>query len=732
MQTHTKFLCTAGLVASTAFAFTSAHAADSAKPTALDKDPFPALENYIIVGGQANFTKGDDSAFQAKSGSAKKGFAGIEDFQASKELKNDYSLKADGHALVGNNDYLAHLNISKNELGSIDTGFKKFRTYYDNAGGFFLPTANSWLPIFKNELSVDRSKLWAEVNLTLPNVPTLTLRYTNERRDGQKDTTIWGASDFTGMSVFSNSNANLATRYIAPGYIDLDESHQKIEAIAKHTIGTTTLELSVSGDRVDNTDTRFFNRYPGQVRYPAIPATPVTTVGPSIIWRFNNQVTGYDQLSNKADTLTAALRAETVLSDKAKIHAGFRYQLLNSDFTQYRPVFTATPYGAPTAINYVTALSAQALNLEGGARVKTYTANVGTDLQLGNDLTLNAELKAEDLYVKAAETYQTLGAPTVNATTGAMTAATPANIAAGSRTKEKALIPEVGLRYTGIKDISLYGTFEYRHVSGKERVITQYNRVTGTPNPLNSDVAENHGRYTIGANWVPNSFFNLRSELFSKDHKNDFQSTAGTSKFLLGYQVTGARLTATVKPHPSLSFTSRYIYQTGKMQTTSDVFAEYDSMDAKSHQFGETIDWSPAKQVYVQCNLNFTFDTTSTAYPRAGISGTNGGNGVLRNADNNYWDGSLIAGLVVDKVTNAEIQYTCYNADNFEAALVPTGQPYGASEKNYTVTVGLKRKITDTLVAEAKLGYMNSKNDTTAGRTNYTARIAYVSLTQAF
>jgi hypothetical protein len=64
--------------------------------------------------------------------------------------------------------------------------------------------------------------------------------------------------------------------------------------------------------------------------------------------------------------------------------------------------------------------------------------------------------------------------------------------------------------------------------------------------------------------------------------------------------------------------------------------------------------------------------------------------------------------------------------------LIATGLPYGASAKEYTVTVGLKRKLTDKLVAEAKIGYLSSKNDTTGGRTNYNARIAYVSLQQAF
>ena len=760
MQYYTKILRTAGLVASTALAFTATHAADAAKPAAADKDALPVFENSVTIAGQGNWATGDKAAFQAENWTAKNGFGGIEDFQFSKDIAKDVSLKADGHLLAGSQDYLAHINVAKTDIGSVDVGYKRFRTYYDNAGGFFLPTDNSWLPIFPQELAVDRSKLWVEANLTLPNAPIVTLRYTNELRNGRKDSTIWGPSDFTGMSVLSNSNANLATRYIAPGYLELGERHQTLEGLVKHKVGDTTLELSVLGDRVNNLNTRVGNRYPGEVKLPAIPAAPVTTVDPTTIQRFNNAVTAYDRLGNKADTSAFTGKIETVLSETAKFHAGLSYQLLNSDFTEDRPLYTTTTSSTAPVVALATPVivpTSQALNLVGNAKIKTYTANTGVDFKVQNDFTVELGVKGEDRYATASDTYQTLGNPTVITSAGIITPATPANIAGGSRVKEKTLVPEIAIRYTGIKNISLYGTSEYRYVWGDERVTTQYN-VTTVANPVFNEVHENHGRYTVGANWAPCTFFSLRGETFYKDHENNFQgySTTYPNRFVLGYKMKGTKLTATVKPLPTLTFTTRYVYQTGKMQTSGYQFvtisgvstsvpaAEYQSMDARSHNIGETIDWTPIKQFYMQANLNIVFDTTSTAYPRAGVSNVttvtasgitlspSGGNDVLRNADNNYSNGSLIAGFVVDKATNAEVQYTYYKADNYQPALVATGLPYGASEKNYSITVGIKRKLTDRLIANLKVGYMDSKNDTTGGRTDYTARIAYVSLQQAF
>lgn len=724
-------LRTTGLLVSAALSLTSLSAADTDK-TPEDKDALPTFENYLQISTQGNWSSGDKAAFQAESATTKKGFGGVEDFQFSKDLKNDFALKTDGHALIGNADYLAHVNVSKNELGAVDIGYKRFRTYYDNAGGFFLPTENSWLPVFNQEMFVDRAKLWAETKLTLPNLPVITLRYTNETRTGTKDSTIWGASDFTGMSVPSNGNANQVSRFISPTYLDLDERHQKLELLAKHTLGKTSIELSVAGDRVNNVDTFYFNRYPGQVKYPLIATTPVTTVDPSAIWRFNNQITGYNRLQNDVDTLTAFLKVETAISNTLRVHAGLSYQRLSSDVNQFRPLFTATPYPSAAPIGYVIAPSAQALGLVGGASGTTYTANVGADLKVGRNLTIETGIKAEDYYIKASDAYQTV---TASVSSSGVITQTIANIAGGSRTKEKSITPEIGARYTGIKNISLFGTAEYKKLTGKERVITQYNYVTASQNPINDDVGENHGRYTIGANWVPCNFFTLRGETFYKDHRNNFEggtASAASSKFVLGYKMKGGKITATVKPIPTVSLTSRYVYQTGEMETSTGPATDYQSMDAKIHQFGETIDWTPIKQFYVQGNLNVVFDTTSTSYPRAGVTTTSSGNDAIHNADNNYWNASVLAGVVVDKDTNAEIQYTHYKADNYEAAFINSSLPYGTSQTDYTLTVGVKRKLSDTVIAEAKVGVMDSKSDTTGGRTNYKAYIGYVSLIQAF
>jgi hypothetical protein len=58
-------------------------------------------------------------------------------------------------------------------------------------------------------------------------------------------------------------------------------------------------------------------------------------------------------------------------------------------------------------------------------------------------------------------------------------------------------------------------------------------------------------------------------------------------------------------------------------------------------------------------------------------------------------------------------------------------QPYGAAERSSMGTVSIKHKLNDKLVLNAKVGYVDSKNDTTGGFTNFRGPVAYLSLDYA-
>jgi hypothetical protein len=146
----------------------------------------------------------------------------------------------------------------------------------------------------------------------------------------------------------------------------------------------------------------------------------------------------------------------------------------------------------------------------------------------------------------------------------------------------------------------------------------------------------------------------------------------------------------------------------------------------------ETVDYAPNSQCYAQLAGTLVYNVISTIYPRAGVTPATATvnafdtNKVLQNSDNNYATVTFLTGFVVDKETDAQVQVAYYRADNGNAILAASTLPYGVAVKDVSVTVGVKHKFSAEWVGSAKIGYFDSKNDTSGGFANYHGPIAYV------
>ena len=118
-----------------------------------------------------------------------------------------------------------------------------------------------------------------------------------------------------------------------------------------------------------------------------------------------------------------------------------------------------------------------------------------------------------------------------------------------------------------------------------------------------------------------------------------------------------------------------------------------------------------------------------TAYPVVVVSGTTNIPTPIQNANNNYVSGSALCGFVLDKETDAQLQGSWQHANNYNPQIATGGQPYGSSFREDSITAGLKHKFGDRLMAEGKLGYLERKDPTTGGFTNYRGPLAYLAFT---
>ena len=701
-----------------------------------EADAFPTFDSYIKVSGQVADVSGNGAAYAERAHIPESGAYGIEDLHFYKDVNDTTSLTVDGRALFGSEDYLGKFKLTKSEFGTVDVGYKRFRTFYDGIGGFF-PKNGAWQPLSNEELHTDRGNFWADVTIAVPDKPVFHLRYTNEIRTGQKDSTIWGDTDFTGIPVYNVSSLNpvSSNRKLVASLQELDEKQQNLVATLTHTVGNTEFEFEIAKNWTDSDNTRWSNRYPGELKpFPALPTTPPPfVIAPSLV---NNFTHGYDQQISKADIWSYLGKFTTTFSNNLSLHGGVGYRDANAEIAGNRQMNVSfqTATGIVDIVGGFAGTSGRPAysyrTIEGSTSETILTGNVGLTYQPTTTFSVGLAVKAEKLEMEGSNLVM-YNSTMVNQSTGVVT---PINVTAPntSMRSETPWTPELDVRYSGIKNLSLYGTIDYRFTDGDEAsssTSATSGGGLGTPTTSYDYLNVDNAHYKVGANWTATSYLTLRAETFYKDHVNEFTgySSSVGDNYILGYDFTGYKATAILKPCPTVTFTGRYVGQFGTMHTTVDTQESYQSMESESHLFGGTVDWNPNKQVYVQLNLNVVFATIQTAYPRAGGAA----NDVLRNSDNNYENGNVIFGFVLGKSTDAQIEARAYRADNYDPLAPPSSLPYGAGVKEYVVTAGVKHRIGDKMFLNAKVGYFDSRNDTTGGNTNFKGPVAYLSLDYA-
>ena len=695
-------------------------------------DVIPTFESYIKVSGRAPEISGDSSAYAARTGSPAAGSGGIEDFYYTKDLSDTTPVKANGRALGGADDYLASVNLTNANLGSVEAGYKRFRTFYDGVGGFF-PLTDQFQKLSYEQLHTDRSAFWASVTLAKPDQPVFNINFHDEIRTGQKDSSEWGSIVNPLVVVTKGAIVGTAlpanTPFIAPNVLTMDEHHRILEASMVAPAGKTTETLKVTVDTVNNDDSRDYVKYPGST----VTADPTVTVHD-------------DQESRRSTTFRVLNQTETELGSHLTLETGLRYSHLSSanGGNWITPSYSATANAVYAA--------ATAGNIYGGSKLDDYVGNVGLRFTPTPNWNADLAFREDSNVVSSRGGFMTTSLAST-ATTTAPSNLTTANDLTYSHFTDHEATPEFSLEYLGIDRVSLYGSIDDQINRGSQHWVNPYAAtsisgagvVTTATAPLSSvffqQANEDHEDAKLGANWNESKALTFRAEVFRKDHQSRFigaNAIAGTGSFgglfVNGYTFTGLKLSVIAKPVAQLSFTTAYQPQSGNMSVTGNVVnggtgSQVTSGKARTQMIGETVNWTPPGSFYAQANVNVVYSYIQTAYPVVVVSSTTNIATPIQNANNNYTTASALCGFVISKATDAQIQGFWQRADNYNPQIAAGGQPYGSSFKDESVTAGLKHKFGDRTVVEGKLGYLHRVDPTTGGFTNYHGPLAYLAVT---
>jgi hypothetical protein len=644
--------------------------------------------NYAIGGASV---AGDEGAYQRRVGLPTGVFGGIESFHYEQDVRKDGLFKVDGRGIFDNHDYAIRLELSRPEKGFVRVGYEAFRTWYDGSGGYF-PGNDLWFNLSQDEFAVDRSEAWIEAGLRLAKWPELTVRYSHQTREGDKDSTTWGQTTLTGGA---------GIRSITPAAWNLDEVRDLWAADVRHTLGKTDLGLGLRFENARQDDRHEVHQLPGE------PGDAYVT-----------QKDGMDSTLFNLHAFT-----ESRISKKFLFTAGYAFTDLDTDLSGYRVYGTAYDPDFAQRLPSVNTFE----GLQGGSRLSQHVVNLNLMFTPWESwyIVPSARFEKQDI-----ENRSQYGLP---AAAGAWT---PLPY---QTTSDRGLLDvseSLELRYAGVTNWVFFARANWLQGSG-DLEETQYNLGTAAlAMQRATDDSRSTQKYSAGASWHPLRRLHLAAEYYHKIRRNEFDHTIDTTSnattslsrypaYLRGhdYDTDDANVRMTWRPAHALTLVARYDFQFSTITTTPDLLSSEQSSETTSHILSGNVSWTPWSRLYLQAGASYVTDETETPISSAAPS--------VQNAENDYWMAHFSAGFVLDDKTDLTAEYHFYRADNYEDNSA-FGQPYGAGLEEQGITAAVVRRLSNRVQVSLKYGFFTSHDRTSGGNNDFDSHLLYSTVQYRF
>ena len=684
--------------------------------TATTEEQPEEYKNWIELGIGGIITSGDQAQFEQQHWlPGDQPYGRIQDLHFEGTLGKDGLFSVDGHGIWDTNDYDIEVQLTKPKLGYIKAGFTEFRSWYDGNGGFF-PHNDVFFPPPFPEMHIDRGDAWVELGLRVPNWPEITIRYSHEFRNGQKDSTTWGDTTLTGLPVNP-------TRKIVPSFRDIDETRDIVSFEASKTIGNTDFLLGMRYEHNENDDSLNMERNAGSVG--------VVPGGQRFVTQ--HQKDDVDLFSGHGIT-------ETRFSDSLWFTAGYSYTTLQNDLSGTRIFGTSfdSAFGKP--VPTLGQRDHAFIDLAGTAQVKENLFNANLFWMPLDSLTVltgfrytHENLDTDSTFLAEEPVPNTPPFSPTNPEGGFHYG--PPELGFGGRSANYDLFAErLELRYTGIKDWLFYAEGqweeEYGHVNENQNIDEDV--------PLDKNTNSLGQKYTIGANWYPTMRLNLSGQYYHQiaSYHDDIITASFPRLINQDWNTDDLNVRITFRPKVpawlgALSLVTRYDFVhtsiDGQWEVFSDgeLLAELQTGEIKQHVISEALNWNPLPRFYLQVNFSYTLNQTDT--PANNIDLIPNTSPTVVNFRNDYWTVTTEAGYIIDDKTNfyADYSFFCAN-DYFKNPAVAV--PYGLGATEHTVSATLTRQLTKNTRLLLRYGYFNYRDVTSGGHNNYRAHSLYSGL----
>jgi hypothetical protein len=684
--------------------------------TATEEQP-EEYKNWIELAIGGVITSGDRAQFEQEHRlPGDQVYGGIQDLHFEGTFDKNGVLSVDGHALWDFNDYDITVQLVKPNLGYIKAGYTEFRSWYDGNAAFFPHNDVFFEPPYP-EMHVDRGDAWIELGLRAPNWPEITIRYEHEFRFGQKDSTVWGDTNLTGLAV-------QPTRKIVPSFRNLDETRDIFSFEASKTIGNTDVLLGMRYEHNDNDYSLNVERGAGQLP-PAVPPP-------------GQQRKATQKQNDDVDLFSGHGITETRITDNLWFTSGYSYTTITNDLSGSRIFGTHwdSAFGEP--VPTLGSRDHAFIDLAGTAQIKENLFNANLFWMPIENLAILTGFRYTHQNNDSDSTF-IAEEPVPN--TPPFTPTNPqggfhfgfAEPADGARNSDYNTFAErLELRYTGIKNWLFYAEGEWEEEWGH---VDEFQSID-EQEPLDKDTNALGQKYTIGATWYPTMRLNLAGQYFHRIASYDEDIFTAEFPRLVDqdWNIDDFNIRMTFRPKMpvclgTLALVTRYDFVHTSIDSQwfhdGETFAEEQSGEIKKHVISESLTWNPLPRFFLQANFSYVLNQTDT--PANDINLDPQTSPTVVNFRNDYWTVTSGIGYIIDDKTTFYADYYFYCAnDYFKNAVVAV--PYGMGSTEHAVSATVTRELSKNMRLLFRYGYFNYRDVTSGGHNNYRAHSLYSSL----
>jgi len=673
-----------------------AQATDTNSPPLSPQDYFEGgpntYNNWITLSSGGLLTHGNPAQTAESLHLGGGPFGGIEDLHVQGNAFTNTTFTLDGHSIFDDHDYQLSLKLAHPDLWFLRFNFENYRTWYNDAGGFYPPTGTEYAGS-PDALALDRGEYSFEGGLTLQKLPAITFKYSHRYRNGDKSSTIWSPVH---PDLFVDPTI---VQGLAPSFYNIDEKIDTFELNAKQHIKSTDLALGLRFETADLNNALYTTRY---LTDPIPPTAPYVT---------DRQKTTYDLFSLNASS-------ETWIKQNLLFSTGFMFANLDNNFSGNRifgSEFNASYTPAPSSYFGYT-------NLLGDSHMQEYVL----DLNL-----MSIPIKTVTIVPAIRVQKESWDANSSGIGTLSTDPAEPFN---GQSTRDVIDVCEsLDTRYTGVTNWVFSARGEWDQGQGsltQSGGFTEVGSFSFSPTASGeTDDGRFFQKYSLGVRWYPLRRLTLDVGGYYKDNRYDYSNPANTASndfSMQSFQTYDGNVRLTLRPIQNVTLVGRYEYQLSTVNTQPDPasgLGEVESSKMTSHIIAGDINWMPWSRLNLQAGLDYVLSETKTPV-------TDFTQAIL-NSQNNYWTVNFSSDFVVDDKTDLNVAYFYYQADDYQDNS-SAGLAVGAGAHEHGATATLTRRITKNLRASLKYGYYNYEDAASGGFNNFQAHLIFASMQYRF